>query len=201
MAETVDEKDDDKPRRKAKSGKKTTSKKKKIPSKLKGYIYVFRPMAPEEFSAEVHKIKVDPEAPADAKSKPEETYIVTNDACSCPAGTNNIPCKHVDMIQGQFKGNEFFRDEAEDLMEEYLDTVRDKGSKTAVIGELAFGDREKIKRADSVMLSSVLCSAECVMFIEFKGLLIRVTCVPDEETYRRRLSDARYAWSNRKKLI
>lgn len=206
QVEPVDEKDDenDKPRRKLKLVKKTKAalkKKAKITARLKGYFYVFRPMQPEEFSTEVHKIKVDPDAPANTPVKPEETYIVTNDSCSCPAGSNNIPCKHVDMVQGQFRGNEFFREDAEDIIEEYLDDARDKGSKTAVIGELAFGDRGKIKRADSVLFSTERCVAELIMFQEYKGLLMRVTCVPDEELYRRRLSEARIAWSNKKKLI
>lgn len=194
--------EDEKPRRKPKVMEKParTPRKGKLKAILKGFFYVFRPMKEEEFSTEVFKIKHSIENPP-AESKPEETYTVTNDSCSCPAGTNNVLCKHVEMVQGRYKGNEFLRDEAEDLMEEWLDELRDKGAKTTAVGELAYGDRVKVKRADCLVYSAVQCSSETIMFLEFKGLMLRVTCVPDEHLYRRRLSEARIAWSNKRKLI
>lgn len=198
----ADDRDDEKPRRKLKVVKKAKSKgnaKGKLKALLKGYFYVFRPMKDEEYSTTIGKLKHSKDDPG--KPKPEEEYEITNDTCSCPAGTNGQMCKHVEMVQGRYKGNEFFRDEAEDLLEEWLDTVREKGNKSAAIGELAFGEREKVRRADTILLSPTSCAEELVMFLEYKGLLIRVTCVPDEQLYRRRLSEARIAWSNRKTFI
>jgi hypothetical protein len=104
------------------------------------------------------------------------------------------------MVQGRFRGNEFKREEALDLMEEWLDEVKEKGSMSTATGELAYGDRVKVMRADCLVYSTS-CQQEIIMFLEYKGLLIRNTCLPTEALYKRRLSEARIAWINRRKLI
>lgn len=198
-----DEDEDDKPDlkvvKKTRTGEARAPRVKPV---LKGFIYAYRiPVDDAIATIEVEKAQAGVNEATGEPYLRDATYMVTNDTCDCPAGENAILCKHLEMVQGRYRGNRFKREDAENITEEFLDTFRKVGASVAVIGTLAYTDREWVTRADVLVFQENGCSDEIVMYAEYKNLLIRTRYLPSKGEFDKTLSGARIAWMNKKRLI
>lgn len=192
---------DKKPKLKVVEKKTAKPKVPKIKPLLKGFVYAYRLPNEDTYQIEVEKAKSGVNPETGETFKRENTYMVVNDTCDCPAGENARECKHVEMVQGRFHGNRFKRDEAEDIVEEFLEEFRKTGAKVAVIGAIAFTDKEFVTRADVLIYSKSGCSSEIIMYAETKALLVRARYLPTPELFDKTHSMARIAWANKRRFI
>lgn len=124
-----------------------------------------------------------------------EVYTVDKDrVCQCRAGEFGRDCKHIEMVEGTFQGDDFPRRRADDLLDEYLDKVREEFPDARVVSLAQYRRDPKVTSATAIaygVLGDFTESPKLVLWTRYKQLTIRLYCFRDLARFRRVLRAVR----------
>lgn len=134
------------------------------------------------------------EAGKKASANPDEYLVDENGVCSCRAAEFGNSCKHVQMVNKTLEGAEFNRTLAENILDDYLEVVRETIPGAAITSLLRFGKSKKVTKATA--LGGGMLNGEATdrldIWGERKGLLVLVQIFRDRDKYRKTLKTIRY---------
>lgn len=154
-------------------------------SVLGGHVYVVEEA--DDGLYLVHKL------PRNDSEEPEIYTVDADSVCTCRAGDFGNECKHAGMVDGSLMGLEMAKRRASDLLEAYLDKVREDWPRAQIMSLLPFKPGRRLAAATALAFGVLddASAEKLVLWGEYKGLLIRLHCFRDRDRYRRALRKAR----------
>lgn len=161
---------------------------------LGGFIYVVEPLSDGR-----HRVWKMP----GKEGGPETMYEIDIDGvCSCPAGEFGNECKHVQLVEGRFEGEEITRRVANLRLEEYFERfVLPRWPDAKIVSLTRYGKSKKVRRG-TALATGVLNGEgdydQTTIWTEFGDMVMRIHVVRDRAEFKRMLGAARQRWTKEK---